>query len=683
MGCEVDCMWSLSSLVGAFLDLAIAYFLLCASSVVFLGTKFLGLFGLHLPCPCNGLFGTAPNRDLCLKRLLVDFPNEKVSNVHYSVEGKFPFNDHSCRVNMRLIRENDNNKFKTSHGLIRMEGQEASCSSVTDARKSISVPRIEFKPKTETESVREGRADVKGKGASLYKNRSGTHHLRKRALAIENWMSSSVSSYDPPETDFESCPISPPSINKERKDIRLLREDCNELYGNGIDARCSQHNGQRDGFDWNGFPDGDVQQTDKNVSSYEELKANDESLKEATQLRVEEDDEEEEEEEEEEGEEGDGGRDALYLELEKERNAAAIAADEAMAMISRLQEEKASIEMEARQYQRIYEEKSVYDAEEMDILKEILVRREREKHFLEKEVEAYRNMMISVRNDEPDGAGGDERQPFDYSLYESEDPILMLHQLSASIDKKTMTKCKGLNESSNLEHKKGSSTPKQGRLASYSSSNQVFQEKEMVTMVNDSYVSERKKEENSHDPSLGFCPSNSSLDKVLHVVHDVHVIDDEGESFSANGNQNSASSQMIDVNRDAPSTSSSDLNNQGLPPLGPKTMSLQARDALRRHSMSTFDIERLKLDFEVERLRERLKSVQEGREKLNVSVENREGDKLQLKLLEDIARQLNEIRHLTQPGRGMRQASLPPPSSKGTSKKKRSRSVSSGVQNSS
>ncbi|KAL7251212.1 hypothetical protein ACSBR1_013107 [Camellia fascicularis] len=69
---------------------------------------------------------------------------------------------------------------------------------------------------------------------------------------------------------------------------------------------------------------------------------------------------------------------ALDLELEKERSAAAIAADEAMAMILRLQDEKASIEMDAWQYQRIIEEKSAYDAEEMNILKEILLRRLRE-----------------------------------------------------------------------------------------------------------------------------------------------------------------------------------------------------------------------------------------------------------------------------------------------------------------
>ncbi|KAE8650299.1 hypothetical protein Csa_010796 [Cucumis sativus] len=95
-------------------------------------------------------------------------------------------------------------------------------------------------------------------------------------------------------------------------------------------------------------------------------------------------------------------RAALYLELEKERSAAATAADEAMAMILRLQEEKASIEMDARQYQRMIEEKTAYDAEEMSILKEILVRREREMHFLEKEIEALRTSFF-----EYDGVGVD------------------------------------------------------------------------------------------------------------------------------------------------------------------------------------------------------------------------------------------------------------------------------------
>ncbi|XP_039054947.1 myosin-binding protein 2-like [Hibiscus syriacus] len=88
------------------------------------------------------------------------------------------------------------------------------------------------------------------------------------------------------------------------------------------------------------------------------------------------------------------GRTALYLELEKERIAASTAAEEALAMILRLREEKAAIEMEAKQYLRMIEEKATFDDEEMNILKEILLR-EREKLFLEKEVEAYMQMFFN------------------------------------------------------------------------------------------------------------------------------------------------------------------------------------------------------------------------------------------------------------------------------------------------
>lgn len=237
--CEVNYIWSLSSLVGAFLDLAIAYFLLCASSAVFLGTKFLGFFGLHLPCPCNGLFGTAPNKSLCLKRLLVDFPNEKVSNVQLSVKGKFPFNDQNCHVNLRLIGEKDNNYFNNSHGLVEIEDEEASCSSVSDVRKSCSVPRIEFMPKSEIGVVREERPEVKGKGVVNYRSRGLIRRRRKRALAADHWTSSSVSSYDPQFVDFQSGPASPPSINKERVELRPRGEDSKELYGDGVEPHCS------------------------------------------------------------------------------------------------------------------------------------------------------------------------------------------------------------------------------------------------------------------------------------------------------------------------------------------------------------------------------------------------------------------------------------------------------------
>ncbi|KAA3466011.1 myosin-binding protein 2-like [Gossypium australe] len=81
---------------------------------------------------------------------------------------------------------------------------------------------------------------------------------------------------------------------------------------------------------------------------------------------------------------------ALYRELEEERSASAVAANQTMAMINRLQEEKAAMQMEAVQYQRMMEEQSEYDQEALQILNELMVKREKEKAELEKELEIYR-----------------------------------------------------------------------------------------------------------------------------------------------------------------------------------------------------------------------------------------------------------------------------------------------------
>ncbi|MCO5574765.1 hypothetical protein L7F22_028556 [Adiantum nelumboides] len=75
---------------------------------------------------------------------------------------------------------------------------------------------------------------------------------------------------------------------------------------------------------------------------------------------------------------------ALETELEKERNTLAIATSKTMAMISRLQEEKLAMQLVAAQLQRMVEEKVEYDEHAMALLKEILFKREAEKHALEK-----------------------------------------------------------------------------------------------------------------------------------------------------------------------------------------------------------------------------------------------------------------------------------------------------------
>ncbi|GAU44822.1 hypothetical protein TSUD_400410 [Trifolium subterraneum] len=91
--------------------------------------------------------------------------------------------------------------------------------------------------------------------------------------------------------------------------------------------------------------------------------------------------------------------DDLQKELEEERNASAIAANEAMSMITRLQEEKAALQMEAHQYLRMMEEQAEYDNEEIEKINDLLTEKEKEIQDLEAELEYYH--LNSNFTDEP------------------------------------------------------------------------------------------------------------------------------------------------------------------------------------------------------------------------------------------------------------------------------------------
>lgn len=91
---------------------------------------------------------------------------------------------------------------------------------------------------------------------------------------------------------------------------------------------------------------------------------------------------------------------ALYAELEEERSASAVAANQTMAMINRLQEEKAQMQMEALQYQRMMDEQSEYDQEALQLLNELMVKREKEKQELEKELEICRRKVLEYETRE-------------------------------------------------------------------------------------------------------------------------------------------------------------------------------------------------------------------------------------------------------------------------------------------
>ncbi|KAI3744377.1 hypothetical protein L1987_57456 [Smallanthus sonchifolius] len=101
----------------------------------------------------------------------------------------------------------------------------------------------------------------------------------------------------------------------------------------------------------------------------------------------------------------------LYMELEEERNASAVAANQTMAMINRLQEEKAATQMEALQYRRMMEEQSEYDQEALQLLNELMMKKEKELDSYRKKASDYEKMRTGSvswsRSEDDEGSSVD------------------------------------------------------------------------------------------------------------------------------------------------------------------------------------------------------------------------------------------------------------------------------------
>ncbi|XP_027337903.1 probable myosin-binding protein 5 [Abrus precatorius] len=110
---------------------------------------------------------------------------------------------------------------------------------------------------------------------------------------------------------------------------------------------------------------------------------------------------------------------ALYMELDEERSASAVAANNAMAMITRLQAEKAAVQMEALQYQRMMEEQAEYDEEALQACNDMLLKREEDMKSLETELEIYRKKYGSLVEEYANSSLGDNG--FSLRLNEGED----------------------------------------------------------------------------------------------------------------------------------------------------------------------------------------------------------------------------------------------------------------------
>lgn len=429
MPCQEIKSWTFDGLVGAYLDLAIAYFLLCASSFAFFAEKFLGLFGSSLPCPCDGLFGDQ-NRNKCWQRVLADRPSEKISSVQFSVKSRFPFDSIWDKDLNFESRGGTINEVNCGGDNIGLEG-EAWCGSFRERKSGKGVERSVVNVR----DVKEGKFDVKEKGGSIQK---GRFLRRRRKVAADNGVFSSVSSYDHSQSNFRTHPQSPASVNK-----LMNKHDEGDMVpaspgGDALHFEDSKESSVDTGFVGTVSNDSDSNEPLENKHMEKAAPPGDDlKCKTQRELCFDGDEKHTIKVLEQALEEEYAACSALYLELEKERSAAATAADEAMAMILRLQEEKALIEMEARQYHRMIEEKSAYDLEEMNILKEILLRREREKHFLEKELETYRQVIFGNEQLESDlqdiGTTHEQRASLQYSR---EDPSLLLRRISESNDEK-------------------------------------------------------------------------------------------------------------------------------------------------------------------------------------------------------------------------------------------------------
>ncbi|GER42096.1 hypothetical protein STAS_18860 [Striga asiatica] len=124
---------------------------------------------------------------------------------------------------------------------------------------------------------------------------------------------------------------------------------------------------------------------------------------------------------------------AALSELAKERAASASAAEEAMAMILRLQNEKSLIELESSQYKRLAEEKQIHDQEVIRSLRWLVWRHESERSLLEDQLKYCRKKLklcSSVQHEDDEEArmssfNGNILDTLENVLYSSRDPNLL------------------------------------------------------------------------------------------------------------------------------------------------------------------------------------------------------------------------------------------------------------------
>ena len=158
--------WSLSGLIGAFIDLALAYFLLCISTFMFFASKFLSIVGLKIPCPCNSFLGYQ-NSNFCWHKLLIDLPIRKIYAVQMCAKNKFPFD---------LIWFRNESSSNCGNGFVNLESEEACSSSFSS-------------PRNQNVVDRENGCDTKGKRVMNLKQRPGLRRRKRATLGYGKFAS--------------------------------------------------------------------------------------------------------------------------------------------------------------------------------------------------------------------------------------------------------------------------------------------------------------------------------------------------------------------------------------------------------------------------------------------------------------------------------------------------------------
>ncbi|CAL0324416.1 unnamed protein product [Lupinus luteus] len=629
--------WTLGSVIRAFIDLVLAYFLLCGSVIAFFASKLCIFFGLYLPCPCKGSFFGYRNSNFCMHKLLFEWPSRKICSIKVMAAERFPFDlgrmkGHSCNVCDKIVED----KTYDSNRLVELE-DEASCSSCSDPHLLSLVDKEKYG------------YDAKGKRVINLKRRPGIRRRRRGNYDFGKFSSAVPSHNLQSEVASTSCLPRNDSISKGQMNKSVTRASEKEV--GALDTEDAQTSHDLDeqtchSYEFNGSMV-DSPERDKYSSSSENYLSDAQDNihvvgNEENHIKMLENALAEEK----------AAYAALYLDLEKERAAAATSADEAIAMISRLQEEKATIEMEMRQYQRMIEERVNYDEEEMNILQDMLIRREMENHFLEKELEAYRKL---------DSRGSDQLNGKPKVLFDEwgQRPAIETREDPLQSESTTMPM---------VEKDK----------ISNSSSNYIVAQ----TCINTEVGGEPEKNTQQKDPAHGNL--HSSIYDAEPDVLDVHVIDEniehkeeENEKIrcsSVSTDSNEPGNRNFDFGGNCPRTSKTVSDTSVTGPTSQLSMLASARckslpfDSGSDPSPAVHN-EKLKIDKEIEFLGERLRMVQLEKEKLSLFAENGESEKGQLKLMAEITDYRLQIKQLRNPLRG---TSLPPSSAKVSLRKRRS-----------